>query len=143
MARTNTQAREQVDSLTAEIMEYQSIKAQVEELEKRKKQLRDSLIETVEILGETDPENGNINLALDQEINGTTSLQSRRRVKSDINTDRALDILTDAGLLEECSRWERVVDEDAVVAAEYEGRLTEEQLFEMWDTQVTWALHLK
>lgn len=142
MARTNTQPRVEVDSLTAEVMEYQSVKSQVDELSARQKQLRDSIMEVIEILGDPD-EDGHIWLELDHEVNGTTRLQRRRRVTTVFNDERAQDILEKEGLLERCTEMVRVVDEDAVMAALYEGLLTDEQVDAMADHKVVWALHLK
>lgn len=142
MARTNTKARTEVDSLTAEVMEYQSVKSQVDTLSSRQKELRDSLMEVIEILGEPDSD-GHVWLDLDQDVNGITRLQRRRRVTTTINEERAMEILEAAGLLDRCTKMVPAIDEDAVMAAHWEGLLTEEQIDQMADVKTVWALHLK
>lgn len=131
-----------VDDLTMEIAEYARLKEQVDELSKRQKQLRDSLLEAIENLGEADDQ-GHLWLELPKEIGGVRTLQRQRRVTQSLNQERALDLLSSLGLTDECTTLVRVVDEDSLMAAKWDGKITEDQMDSMIDTKIVWALHLK
>lgn len=144
MARVAAQGRNRqpVDQLTAEVMEYQAIKDQVDDLEKRKKSLRDSLMETVKIVGEPD-DKGHLWMELGEEVNGVRAVLAERRVSQSLNEERAQEILAERGLLDECTKMVRVVDHDEVMARLYDEQLSEADVDEMFDSTVTWALRLK
>lgn len=144
MARTSTVKRETspVDQMTLEVAEYKALRDQVDALEKRKRALRDSLMETIKTVGEADPE-GNLWLDLDAETAGVSRLQAERRVQRSINEERGLALLDERDLLDRCTVEVRVIDEDALLAARYEDLLTEEDLDSMVDEKVVWALKLK
>lgn len=131
-----------VDDLTIEIAEYARVKAQVDELSKRQKELRDSLLDAVERLGEEDDQ-GHIWLEIGDETSGVRAIQRQRRVTPSLNQERAQILLDDLGLTERCTTLVRVVDEDALMAAKWDGLITDEQLDSIIDTKVVWALHLK
>ena len=131
-----------VDDLTIEVAEYAHIKEQVDTLSKRQKELRDRLLEVVENLGETDDQ-GHLWMDLPQEISGVRMLQRQRRVTQSINQERAQELLEELGLLDRCTTMVRIVDEDALMAAKWDGEISEEQIDSMIDTKVVWALHLK
>lgn len=131
-----------MDQVSAEVLEYQVLKDQIEDLEKRKKVLRDSLMETVQEVGESDDQ-GHLWLDLDTEVNGVGSVQAERRVSQTLNEDRALALIEKRGLTETCTKLVRVVDEDAVLAAKFEDHFTEEDIDSMFDFKVVWALKLK
>lgn len=144
MARVAATSREiqPVDDLTIEIAEYARVKAQVDELSKRQKELRDSLLDAVERLGEEDDQ-GHIWLEIGDETSGVRAIQRQRRVTPSLNQERAQILLDDLGLTERCTTLVRVVDEDALMAAKWDGLITDEQLDSIIDTKVVWALHLK
>lgn len=144
MARVAAKTREiqPTDVLSMEVAEYARIKEEVDALTKRQKELRDSLLSSIEALGEEDDQ-GHVWLELPNEIGGVRSLQRQRRVTQSLNQERAQDILEALGLTEKCTELVRVVDEDAVMAAKWDGAISEDQIDDMFDVKVVWALHLK
>lgn len=144
MARiaNSTRERQPLDDLSAEVLEYSSVKGQVDDLEKRKRTLRDSIIETVKIVGEPD-DKGHLWLELDAEVGGISALQAERRVSQTLNEERAQEILAERGLLERCTKTVTVIDHDAVMAALYDDSLAEADIDEMFDNKITWALKVK
>lgn len=144
MARVSNKVRtaQPLDQVSIEILEYQVVRDQVDELEKRKKSLRDSLMDTIKSAGEPDDQ-GHLWLELGADVNGVSALQAERRVSQSLNEERALEVLERLGLTEECTRTVRVVDEDAVLAAKYEDRIAEDDIDEMFDHRIVWALKLK
>ena len=144
MARVsaNGRNRQPVDDITREVLEYQTLKQQIDDLDKRAKVLRDSLMEAVKIVGDAD-DKGHLWMELDEEINGVHSVLAERRVSQSLNEERAQEIIEERGLTERCTKMVRVVDHDEVRACLYEEALSEADLDEMFDRKVTWALRLK
>lgn len=144
MARVSTKsrARQPMDDLGREVMEYQVLKQQIDDLDKRAKVLRDSLMESAKILGESD-DKGHLWMELDEEINGVRAVLAERRVSQSLNEERAQQILEERGLLERCTKMVRVVDHDEVMACLYDELVTETDVDEMFDNKITWALRLK
>jgi chaperonin cofactor prefoldin len=144
MARVSAKSRsvKPIDEIAAEVLEYQVIKGQVDELEKRKKALRDSLMEIVKVLGEPD-DKGHLWMPLDAEVGGVCSVMAERRVSQSLNEERAQEILEERGLTERCTKMVRVVDHDEVMACLYDEELTEHDVDAMFDNNVTFALRLK
>lgn len=144
MARvsTKTRARQPMDDLGREVLEYQTLKQQIDDLDKRAKVLRDSLMESAKILGESD-DKGHLWMELDEEINGVRAILAERRVSQSLNEERAQQILEERGLLERCTKMVRVVDHDEVMACLYDELVTEADVDEMFDNKITWALRLK
>ena len=144
MARVSNNARSitPVDSLAAEVAEYQVIKGQVDELEKRKKTLRDSLMEAVKTAGEPD-DKGHLWFDLGDEINGVQHILAERRVTQSLTEERAQEILDSKGLLDRCTKTILVVDHDEVMACLYKEEISEADVDSMFTSTVTWALRLK
>lgn len=142
MARTKVRERQPVDQFTAEVMEYKLLKAQTDEMAKRIKVLRDSLMESVQTLGIED-DKGHVFLVLDDDIDGVNEIVAERRVTQAINEEAAQDLLQDRGLFDRCTELVRVVNQDEVMAARFEELLSDDDVDAMFDVKVTYALKLK
>jgi hypothetical protein len=144
MARVANTVREMhsEDPFISLVKEYQFVKSQAEALAARQKELRDSIIETVDALGEPD-DVGHIWLELPDQIEGVRGLVKERRVSQKLDEDRAQEILQDNDLLTRCTKFVRQVDEDEVMEAKREDLLTDDDLESMYETKVSWALKLK
>lgn len=127
------------DSLEAQISEYAKIKASTEVLETRAKEIKQRLFAELDLNGEED-DKGNIQLVLPAEIDGIVRLEKQRRVTRKIDEQTAEEILEELGLADEVFELKRVVNEDALMAAYYEGKISEEQLDTMYPANVVWAL---
>ena len=127
------------ESLEAQVREYGKIKTSMEILETRSKELRTKLFEHLDTEGEED-DKGNVQLELPTSIDGITRLEKQRRVTRKLDEVTAETIIDQTGLAEEVYEIKRVINEDALMAAYYEGKITEEQLDEMFPTNVVWAL---
>jgi hypothetical protein len=144
MARVANTVREirSEDPFVSLVKEYQFVKSQAEALAARQKELRDSIIETVDALGEPD-DVGHIWLELPDQIEGVRGLVKERRVSQKLDEDRAQEILQEKDLLTRCTKFVRQVDEAEVWEAKQEDLLTEDDLEAMFETKVSWALKLK
>lgn len=127
------------DDIKSQIREYAQVKASIEMMEARSKELRDKLFAQLDTEGYED-EKGNIQLDLDQAIDGIVRLEKQRRVSRKLNEPKAEEILDAKGLSDEVFELKRVVNEDALMAAFYEEKITEDELDQMFPATVIWAL---
>jgi hypothetical protein len=130
-----------IDDLEAQAKQYIFFKKQVEYFESELKLLKEKIFEVVDTKGEVDG-NGNIFVELPNEIEGVRMLQKQRRVSRKIEEGVAEQIIADKGMEEQLYKTVRIVDEDALMAALYEGQLTEEEIDQMYPQKIVWALVL-
>ena len=143
MARVSdtTRTPDPQDSITAQALEYQYLKGQIDILSKRQKVIRDELMAAVESDGFSDDQ-GHWWLELTG-VDGDFSIQRQRRVSRSLDADAAEEILANAGVLDDCYKTVRVIDEDAVMQALYSETLTEADVDAIFPSNVTWALVVK
>ena len=108
-------------------------------MEARAKELREKLFTQLDTAGYED-EKGNMQLELETSIEGIVRIEKQRRVTRKLNEPKAEEILDANGLSEEVFELKRVVNEDALMAAFYENKITEDELDQMFPASVTWAL---
>lgn len=130
------------DSLETKVREYSKLKTTIEGLEARSKELRETLFDAIETNGYED-DKGNIQLEFDSEIEGLVGLEKQRRVSRKLDEAIAEPIIEQHGLGDEVYKMVRVIDEDALMAAMYEGKISEEELDAMFPSKVVWALMTK
>ena len=121
--------------------QYIFVKKQMEFFESELKKLREQIFEHVDTSGEVDG-SGNLFVELPSEIEGVKTIQKQRRVSRKINPEMADNIIMSKGLDGELYKTIQVIDEDALMAALYEGKLTEEEIEIMYPEKVVWALIL-
>lgn len=130
---------ENPDDLESQVREYTKLKASIEFMESRQKELREKLFAAFEAEGFED-DKGNLQLPLENEVEGIVRLEKQRRVSRKLNEPKADEILTELGIKDDIFVLKPVLEEDALMAAFYDGKITEEQLDEMYPSTVTWAL---
>jgi hypothetical protein len=130
-----------VDDLEAQAKQYIFFKKQVEYFESELKSLREKLFEDIDANGELDG-SGNLFVELSTEIDGVTMLQKQKRVSRKIDPQMADNLIVSKGLETELYKTIQVIDEDALMAALYEGKLTEEEVDLMYPQKIVWALIL-
>lgn len=127
------------DDFNSQVREFVRLKETIESLDKRQKELRDKLIAAVDEEGYED-EKGNILYEFDAPIDGVVRLEKQRRASRKLDEIKAEEIIETNKLGEDVYKMVRVIDEDALMAAFYDGKLTEEELDEMFPVNVVWAL---
>lgn len=127
------------NDLVNQTREYSFAKKQVDYFEKKQKELREKLFEHIETEGESDSD-GHIVLELPEEIDGYRSIKKQRRVTRKINEDVAKELIALKGMEDTLYKTIQVVDEDALMAALYNGELTEDEIDLMYPQQIVWAL---
>lgn len=126
------------NDLDSQVKEYVKIKSSMDVLEARQKELREKLFEQIDLLGEVDPD-GNIQLVLDEPIEGVARLEKQRRVKRALDETTATEVLTELGLYDTVFEMKPVLNEDALMAAYYEDKISEDQLDSIFPAKITWA----
>lgn len=127
------------ENFESQVREFIRVKETIEALDKRSKELREKLMETLDEDGLQD-EKGNLLYEFDQPIDGVLRLEKQRRTSRKLDEEKAEEIIEEAGISEDVYKMVRVIDEDALMASFYEDKLTEEQLDTMFPVITTWAL---
>lgn len=127
------------DDINSQISEYAKIKASIDIMDTRAKELREKIFEALDQDGYED-DKGNIQLDLDSPIDGITRLEKQRRTTRKLNEPKAEMIIEELGISDDVYELKKVLNEDALMAAFYEDKISEDQLDEMFPVNVTWAL---
>jgi hypothetical protein len=127
------------DDVAGQVKEYLYVKKNIDQMETRSKELRDRLFSHLDEDGYED-DKGNVQLELGADIDGVVRLEKQRRVTRKLNEPKADEILSELGLKDDIFVMTPVLDEDKLMAAFYEGKITEEQLDDMFPSTVVWAL---
>lgn len=106
-----------------------------------KKQLMVYLAEAGEM-----QEGGHRALQLDEPLEfGTKTIvgiKRQRRASTSLNSDKAMRYLEKKGLLSECTSTITVLNEDALLAANFDGRIPDKDLKSLYDESETFAFTL-
>jgi hypothetical protein len=127
------------ESLEAQVGEYTKLKASIKMLETRTDELHKKLFERLDLDGVEDDQ-GNIIIELPTDVNGVGRIEKQRRASRKLDEPTAETIIESTSLADTVYEMKRVINEDALMAAYYEGLITEEQLDEMFPIKVVWAL---
>jgi hypothetical protein len=127
------------DNFETQIREYARLKSTLEMLESRQKELRESIFARVEKDGFED-DKGNLVVELPEAIEGVIRVEKQRRVSRKVDELVAEEIIAEKNLEEDLYTTIRVINQDAIMAALYEGKLSEDEVDRMYPPLVTWAL---
>jgi hypothetical protein len=83
---------------------------------------------------------GHVWLDFDEPVDGVVALQMQRKVSKPLNEDKAEAILRKNGLYEECTTTVVVLDQDAIMAAHYAGKISEDDIDAMFPPSISYAL---
>jgi hypothetical protein len=124
--------------LVKKVREYLTYKKRIDQLTKDQSVVKNELMSVVEEQGIED-DKGHLWLELPEEVDGYVSLQRQRRVSQKLDMDTAVALLAAKGLADRCIKPMPTIDEDEVMAALYEGLLTEDDIDKMFPKTITWA----
>lgn len=128
------------NNIDSQIREYIKLKSSMTVMEARSKELRDKIFEYLDANGEEDT-SGSFGLYLDSEVDGVVRLQKTRRTKRVLDESTADAIIEQAGIADDVYETKRVISEEALMAAYYEEKISEDQLDSMFPVTVSWALN--
>ena len=69
-------------------------------------------------------------------------LRRQARLSTSLNEDRTMALLKELDLVDACTEVVVVLNEDAVLAANYEGKITDDQLAALYDENKQFAFYL-
>ena len=139
ISRASTADATDQQSIKQWVAELVTAKAQQKFFKSRQDTVTKRLKAYVEEHGYQDDQ-GHIWVDLDEPVEGTIALQMQRKVSQPLKEEKAEAILSKKGLLEECTTTITVLDQDAIMAARYDGRLTDDDIDAMFPKVVSYAL---
>lgn len=129
----------QASPLLEAVKQFVAIKNEEKFLRDRKSEIKAQLEAAIDGEGYED-EKGHRYLDLPSPVAGVARLQRQRRVSKRIDGDQALDLVARKGL--DRSRFIQTIeafDEEAFYSAVFDGDITEDELDELTQTNVSWA----
>jgi hypothetical protein len=131
-----------LDNIRREVQQYVTLKDEADAIGERVTTIKKRLTGYIEDLGEAN-EKGSIVLPVEDERTGTRAIVKQRRVSKQFDEDTANELLKSKGLFETCTTTITVLDQDAVMGAYYEGKLTDSDIETMFPEKISWALVLE
>ena len=125
-------------TVTGRFEEYSRIKSLVDEFSERQKELRDELMRDLDEVGAED-DKGHFWFYLDRPVNEYVAIQKQRKVTRKLNESFAENLISSRGLVDKCYKMVPGLDEQAIMAAHYEGLLSEEDIDAMFPMSVSYA----
>ena len=105
-------------------------------------EIKNKLREGLKEIGEAD-DRGHVVVEVNDDLTGIKQVIHQRKVSKSLDMEVAEEVLKEKGLHDRCVMMVPVLDEEAIMAAYYEGLVTEEDIDKMFPAKVTWALVLK
>lgn len=127
-----------IKQLKDTVRQYVVIKDEITNLTNRQNSLKKQLQDLIKEHGEVDSR-GHIVLEVNDEVSGITSIKQQRRVSKSLDMDVAENIIEDKNLEDSCIVMVPTIDEEAIMAAFYAGKLTEADIDAMFPEKVTYA----
>lgn len=115
------------------------LKEEADRIAARQKEVKDFINQGLEELGEEDSR-GHIVVEIDDSVSGISKVVKQKRVSKSLDMETAERILKEKDLESRCFTMVPVLNEEEIMAAFYEGLLTEEDIDSMFPAKVTWAL---
>lgn len=131
-----------IETIKATLRQYLSLKGEADLITNRVNELKKRLTEDVESYGEENA-NGHFNLTVEDSVKGEVKLTKQKRVSNPLDIVTAERILSERGIREQCIKMVPQLDDQAILAAHYQGKLSEADIDAMFPPKVTWAFIVK
>lgn len=122
------------DAVVEDVKQFTALKDQITQLTERQTVIKKRLTETIDEFGAED-EKGHIVL----QYNEDQQIMKQRRVSKNLDLAAAELILTKKGIKDTCIKMIPTLDESAIMAAFYNGHLSEEDIDTMFPSKVSYA----
>lgn len=122
------------DAVVEDVKQFTALKDQITQLTERQTVIKKRLTETIDEFGVED-EKGHIVL----NYNEDQQIMKQRRVSKNLDLAAAEIILNKKGIKDTCIKMIPTLDESAIMAAFYNGHLTEEDIDTMFPSKVSYA----
>jgi hypothetical protein len=123
-----------IEAIKEDIRQFKALKDNVDLLTKRQSDIKKRLTSNIDEFG-TEDEKGHIVLAVD----GEEQIMKQKRVSKSLDIAAAEIILTKKGIKDTCIKMIPTLDESAIMAAFYNGHLSEEDIDTMFPAKVSYA----
>jgi len=131
-----------LDRFLQEVRQYLVIKDNIDFFTKRQSEMKTRVVEQLKELGEEDSK-GNIVLEVKDDETKIASVVHQKRVSKSLDMEKAEQILDAKGIKDRCIVTVKTISEEEIMAAYYEGLITEQEVDEMFPSKVTYALLIK
>jgi hypothetical protein len=131
-----------LEQFKEQVRQYVVVKDEVKFLSDRENEMKQRVIDSLKELGEEDSR-GHIVAEVNDEKTGISSVVHQKRISKSLDMDKAETILTSKGIKDRCIKLVPTINEDEIMAAYYEGLITEQEVDEMFPAKITYALFLK
>jgi len=151
--RKRTVSRRPTLDLMAAMKDYLLNRSMRERSEWHEGQIKKALMEELRVSGV--PEDGKDTLTLDEPLHFTAytkdgkpkektivGCERRERTTTSLNEEKALALLKRKHLLDECTETIQVINEDAILAANYAGKINDKELAALYEENTTYAFWL-
>ena len=126
------------DDLLNLVRQIKVLRDEMTMFSEREKTLKDRIIEYIQTEGNSDAK-GSLSCDIDDEVSGVSRVTWQKRVSKSIDVDATESLLASKDLLERCTSYVPVLDEEEIMKAYYEDLLTEEDIDTMFPSKETWA----
>ena len=127
-----------IEQIKNTVRQYISLKDEIDMLSARQSELKKRLTEVVEQFGEVDGK-GHIVFDVNETETGVSRLVKQRKVSNSLDLEIATRILAEKNLTEKCFELIPQLNQDAVMAAHYQGHLTEQDIDAMFPPKISYA----
>jgi hypothetical protein len=131
-----------LEQFKEQVRQYVVVKDEVKFLSDRENEMKQRVIDSLKELGEEDSR-GHIVAEVNDEKTGISSVVHQKRISKSLDMDKAETILNSKGIKDRCIKLVPTINEDEIMAAYYEGLITEQEVDEMFPAKITYALLLK
>lgn len=121
--------------------EYVQFRLRREELAKVESERKSELMDYLSNLAPTD-DKGNVVTSLTAPIGDVAGFKRERRVSNVLNEEAAAALIEKYGLEEECYETITVLNEDALLGANFAGKISDEEIASLYTEKETFALIL-
>ena len=115
------------------------LKEEADRVTERQKEVKVQINLGIDALSEEDGR-GHLVVEIDDPVSGISKVMRQKRVSKSLDMDIAEKIISDRNLKDRCIKMIPVLNEDEIMAAFYEGLLSEEDIDAMFPAKITWAL---
>lgn len=126
------------DSVERLLGDYVKHKALADDAKARADEFKAQIVAALERDGVED-DRGHRWIELENPVGPYVAVQHQKRISKALDEQAADEILSSLGLKDRCVKTVEVLDEDAVMAALYDGLLTDEHIDRMFPSKVVWA----
>lgn len=131
-----------IKELTEYVRQNAVLNERIAELSAIQSELKNNIREGVKELG-VESDKGHIVVELNDEVSGVRNAMQQKKVSKNLDMDVAEELLKSKGLYDKCIEMVPQLNEDEIMNAYWEEKLTEDDIDTMFPSKVVWALVVK